>query len=437
MDRKSGLWTTLSSFCKSSHFRSATVDELILGDDFFRRPVRPEDLEFLKFDRPIRAEEFAGLSSLMSHRTLLSLNERGEARLPQRRDAASIASWRSFYRVQNDSCIEAVCRQLETHVFGFLDGDRPEDPISIDPAHAFDLSFAYWRDQKRRLEQSGYDREGLTFIMIQHVPLASSVGAHRLPDEIAHVIAGSRPKETAIVLDGLFDSLEMRAGRHPYWQFYLPGSLAAVNLLHRYARSPLTIGEYAGARLSYEADRLALRAVFAETGPALAERFHHDLKATDSALASLLKDRIGDDGPTGAARGAGQMGRLLDMAHRELSEQLTWISNLGWSKRAAAEISALLDREVRQIDRETFIEPREMCSTTHVHDDHRLVVIESGRMRFWGNASGFHDMGPGDMILVPKHRLHGSTVLSEQCVYHQPIIPDEWKRQIPSWSAQV
>jgi hypothetical protein len=44
-------------------------------------------------------------------------------------------------------------------------------------------------------------------------------------------------------------------------------------------------------------------------------------------------------------------------------------------------------------------------------------------------------MGPGDMILVPKGRLHGSTVLSESCTYHQPIIPDDWEETVPDTQA--
>jgi hypothetical protein len=55
-----------------------------------------------------------------------------------------------------------------------------------------------------------------------------------------------------------------------------------------------------------------------------------------------------------------------------------------------------------------------------------LVVIESGRMVFWGNLGMQLHLEPGQMLLVPQGRLHGSTVISEECTYHQPIIPDDW-----------
>jgi quercetin dioxygenase-like cupin family protein len=71
-----------------------------------------------------------------------------------------------------------------------------------------------------------------------------------------------------------------------------------------------------------------------------------------------------------------------------------------------------------------------MCSTTHVHDDHRLVVIESGNMVFWGNLGMTLRLAPGEMVLVPEGRLHGSTIESDECTYHQPIIPDAWVRPL-------
>ncbi|MGB9376476.1 MAG: cupin domain-containing protein, partial [Mycobacteriales bacterium] len=67
----------------------------------------------------------------------------------------------------------------------------------------------------------------------------------------------------------------------------------------------------------------------------------------------------------------------------------------------------------------------EECSTTHVHDDDRLLVIETGEMEFWNCFGVKHTYRPGDMTFIPKHRLHGSVVQSGECVYHQPVITRE------------
>lgn len=101
---------------------------------------------------------------------------------------------------------------------------------------------------------------------------------------------------------------------------------------------------------------------------------------------------------------------------------------------AYREMASRIDRRIHaecpNIDRETFVEPREMCSTTHVHDDHRLVVIESGDMVFWANLGMKLRLAPGEMVLVPEGRLHGSSIESPVCTYHQPIIPEEWVRPL-------
>ncbi|MCL9795520.1 hypothetical protein MXD58_014660, partial [Frankia sp. AgKG'84/4] len=78
-----------------------------------------------------------------------------------------------------------------------------------------------------------------------------------------------------------------------------------------------------------------------------------------------------------------------------------------------------------EVDLDTFVESCDETSTTHVHDEHRLVMIETGDMHFWNNITHKISLTDGDKILIPKSRLHGSTVLSGSCTYHQPIIPDE------------
>jgi gentisate 1,2-dioxygenase len=102
------------------------------------------------------------------------------------------------------------------------------------------------------------------------------------------------------------------------------------------------------------------------------------------------------------------------------------LSNVRQYCRFARSIDRRVQAECPDIDRETFVEPREMCSTMHVHDDHRLVVIEAGDMVFWGNVGMRLEMTVGDMVLIPQGRLHGSTVVSAECTYHQPIIPEDW-----------
>ena len=50
-------------------------------------------------------------------------------------------------------------------------------------------------------------------------------------------------------------------------------------------------------------------------------------------------------------------------------------------------------------------------------------------MQFWGNLGMELQLNEGDMVLIPEGRLHGSTVLSAECTYHQPIIPEAWLQE--------
>src|SRR5580698_5149740 len=88
----------IKQFAAAQSFRSATVDELLLDDDYHRRPLRPEDFEFLKFAKPVRQHNVSRLPSLAANRTLLSIYELGIARLPRSAEAAEWQHFSEFYR---------------------------------------------------------------------------------------------------------------------------------------------------------------------------------------------------------------------------------------------------------------------------------------------------------------------------------------------------
>jgi mannose-6-phosphate isomerase-like protein (cupin superfamily) len=144
----------------------------------------------------------------------------------------------------------------------------------------------------------------------------------------------------------------------------------------------------------------------------------------------LVSERYGELGVRAVGTGISLAAAQARSGRANLGDQLRWLASVEKYRDLAKSISARIDAECPDIDRETFVEPREMCSTTHVHDDHRLVVIESGKMVFWGNLGMKLRLEPGEMVLVPEGRLHGSSIESDECTYHQPIIPDEWVRPL-------
>lgn len=116
------------------------------------------------------------------------------------------------------------------------------------------------------------------------------------------------------------------------------------------------------------------------------------------------------------------MGRVLLAASDDLVRQIAWAGHVEVHRALAEDYTRLIQAHALPVNMETYIEPSSERSTTHVHDTDRLLVIESGEMDFWHSYGEPLHFGPGDMIFVPRHRLHGSVVTSDQCIYHQPIV---------------
>ena len=402
------------------------VDELLLEEDFFRRPLRPEDLDFLEFDQPITDTNFDALCCLMTQRALLSINEADEIRLPLRASVEALKDWRSFYDPALRETAHAFRPDLEAYAFDHLNNGRALN-VGADLENWLLEAERFWRNEIETLDRCGYRRDGVEFLLVQTVPLWASVPISDLIPASPEFLEADR------ALERTAHDLGLRTGRHSYWQFYLPGSLAIANFLRRLHRSALTLSEYAGALLTAQTERLALKLALEPADEARSRSLASKTAQHGATVREHLQSHLGSDVIAAIRAGAGQTANLVELTRAGVSDQLSWISDLSWSQTAARQIYAMIDRVAPDIDRDTFVEPREMCSTTHVHDEHRLVVIESGEMVFWGNIAMRHQMGPGDMILVPVNRLHGSTVISESCTYHQPIIPPEWRPDIPAW----
>jgi hypothetical protein len=431
-------------------FRSATVDELEL-DNFYRRPLRPEDLDIIDFSRPVDATRLTHLCSLAAGRILLTINDLGTVRWPRSAEA-SASGLAQFYSKENLELAAALRPFLEKFALSFLedardtDQDRGQCLAYLD--HFARDGAAFWRAAIGRLADRGYSDEGLRLILVQHWCLADTKRIALAKAESAGyfdiVPRDLRPRP--FVFPGPADEFAPVAARvgmtgnpHRYWQFYLPTSLATVNCLCAMAARPDRALRLLGAGFAAEAEWTAMaRSTASAIGlPRDRERQAHAARWADEAelrsrcadALQNIENRCGRRGVGEFAAGLAVFARLARHGWRDLGTQLDWVSSLD----RYTEIALLIEQRIRterpDIDRDTFVEPREMCSTTHVHDDDRLVVVESGRMVFWGNVGMVRRFDPGQMIFVPRGRLHGSSVESELCVYHQPIIPEPWVRQ--------
>ncbi|NIE64864.1 peptide synthetase [Burkholderia sp. Ax-1719] len=442
----------IKRFAAALPFRSAVVDELVLDGQFHRRPLRPEDFEFLKFRKPVRTHNVSRLPSLASNRTLLSIYELDIARPPlQTGDAQSDDRSRHFgaYHADEVRVLGAqIAPFLEGYAFDYL--SRDTDSATQGDAAAARLTrligdeLAFWEDNFARLVRNDYLADGLRFIAVQRWALlpskrhalaraAASGFFDVLPAALHPTLALDHASEN--LLERVAEAAQITREQHSYWQFYLPTSLAKCNLLYALGRRPDRAFGLIGAAFAAQAEQLAFVAALtracahltrggaapdagADRQRELARRFADTLRELETHYGVAAREQC--------MQGFAAAERLCERARWDLGEQLRWLSAIERFCEFARRISTRIYAEFPDIDRETFVEPHEMCSTTHVHNDHRLVTIEAGEMLFWGNVGMQLKMNEGDMVLIPDGRLHGSTVVSGECTYHQPIIPDPW-----------
>ncbi len=447
------------SFAANPAFRAAEWEELTTENNPYRRPVRPDDLRWLNYGAPLRGEQALKLSGLLGHRMLRNIYDADLLYLPAERSDAAEHDIDDFYGPANRLRAALAQPVLERHLFSYLAEDRPAPPGG-EPGDARLRALVgelvgYWearRDQPGDafavLRGTRDRREATTFALLQlsaYLPAARTATARAALGEFDR----ARPAGRTLLLDdyrrwatagddwaALLGAAGLTTTVGAYWQLYLNTALARGNHLHQLSRAPRRHAELLGAFVYQRMDDALTAGAWADAvedglgrRPAL---FAAVPPVTPAVLAGLVDSLLrplvvawGERALTGFHAGFTDAAALAAGHDRDLAAQLAWADAIEEHKAKAEAISAHLTNERIEVDLDTFVESCDETSTTHVHDEHRLVMIETGDMHFWNNVTHKISLTDGDKILIPKSRLHGSTVLSGSCTYHQPIIPDE------------
>ncbi|WP_194905543.1 hypothetical protein [Catenulispora rubra] len=462
----------LSVYCANPLFRSARFEELEIDDDPYRRPVRPEDLSFLRYDRPFGRANSSQLSALIGHRMLLNIHDTAKPMFAEKMTPERWEEYRLFYGARNRVLGELVRPLLEEHVFGFVHdavAEQTADAPVPDVAGLRSLLTAIAEQRGRAaaevlglVAEAGAAAEAAKMTAVQllagtinaplrvsplMIPAADGTGGG---DGLAALTNGRRETHPIDdVLNTVMEACGFGVRPHRYYQYYLPSTLAAMNYLNATARDHGRVFEFLGAMCVRTLDSLALigghgarlaelagPADTASTEAALTRSAPSTEAETAAALEEItrtvlepLAHRFGPQALAAFDRGAREYAVLLDVHHDDMAIQLRWIDSSPAYRAKAERLQAAIDEHHIPVALDTFVESSAECSTTHVHDDDRLLVIESGAMEFWNCFSGTHKFGPGDKLFIPKHRLHGSVVLSGECVYHQPVINADLDRR--------
>jgi len=444
----------IASYLANPIFRAARYEELVLDDNPYRRPVRPDDIGLVDFSAPLTRANFAQLSGLMGHRMLLNIYDCGKLFLPQQPTPQKWRDFEQFYAEGSRFLGDLIRPYLQAHLFGFLAGEaRQEDARTAAGASALVSEIAADRhrcaDELRDLVRSSLSQDAMIG-MLSIQAAATSLNTSTQPTSALHRLASAGRQAglpAALGVTGTAHRQALGDGRsgeikyepHSYYQYYLPSTLALMNYINGAAQDPGQVFALVGALVAQSAEAAAMRAALE---PAPAERLGGAAAAAAAgaisvwhqgsaggpaydSVAGLVEQVGGEFAVREFCRGMADYAVLLDVHHEERMRQFSWINAMPEYVAKARRLQGAIREHGIEVDLDTFIESCEECSTTHVHDEDRLLVIESGEMEFWNCFGMSHKFRPGDMAFIPRHHLHGSVVLSGECVYHQPVITQE------------
>jgi len=432
------LSSLFKQYAADANFRSAHVSELTDSSEGFRRPLRPEDLSFLKL-AAIDDDNASSLCALACNRALSCIYEQSTtARLPSSSDPVAWQDCARFYGHASALLGESIRPSLVELVFGGLDATVPADrarPRADSLLRLFEERRAEERRIRALAEGAPRSAEILRMAWLQH--LEASRGALQaferafarglFGESLAPLLVELRARVSALAPN--YERLGLSPATRAHFQFCLPTTLAQINYNHSVVHSPCTVVHAVASLLYTLLAQRAFEHCFSSQAPRQSdEAFARQLTAAWESSAQGLSHRFGGDATLEIAKGLSLCRALQIRSDRDRSSQFEWLAHFEQYAELGQGINRLISDGELVVDRETFVEPREMCSTTHVHDDHRLVVIESGVMVFWAAPGMRVTAERGEVLLVPKGRLHGSSIESEECVYHQPILQDSMVR---------
>ncbi len=442
-------------------FFDAGEDEIVIEGNPYRRPTRTFDNEFINYDKPLTRGTQASNSALSTHRLLLNIYETDGVFLPYKGYPEFWQDFQDFYSAESVEQGEAIRQRLERKAFTFLDTEVDvSGPWTAATATEFFRQFL--AEQPAMRETDAATNPVLAAILGSRDPercakhyliqLASDFLSEA--SAMARVAPGSYGELQSAIFNILIDeygasvhankhstlfentltSVGLSPGIHHYWQFYQATSLCLTNYFHFLTKNKRHFFRYIGALFYTEASFInitrrqsqMLRQVFGDQVDTnyFDEHSHIDQHHSQMALERVILpafDRFGDTIVKEVVRGFLEFQLLEELADEDLVAQLAFFNGLEDERVLAERFFRRIRSGGQDVPLETFVECSGERSTTHTHPDHRLLVIESGTMDFWPLYGEPMSLQEGDILSIPRHRLHGSVVTSAECIYHQPI----------------
>jgi hypothetical protein len=372
---------------------------------------------------------------------LLNIYETDLIFLPASDFANKRNDFSSYYSNDNKLLGELIRPTLEAHVFSFLN-----DEIDVTGKWTVDAVKSYLQSIVEKHEQSGLDicatvlasadppraaRALLIQVAGDFLSEASASARNilgkygEIQSELFKIVIddygyGVHPAKHSTLYEKTLASCGLSTDVHAYWHFYLSSSLAIGNYYHYVCRDhsqyfraigAIAVAEAMFSHTCREFSRM-LRAVFGKAVDTyyFDEHYHidahHGRMAFEYVVARAIA-RHGDAVIPDIVRGMEELQLLTAINDEDLMAQIAF------ADAAQPQVSEAVVRDAGT----SHVEGRSRSLVTRVYDQNKLYVVDSGSLDLAIGHDHSVRLEAGQSIVVPRQRLHGTAVVSEECHY--------------------
>ena len=434
------------------------LKQWVIEDNPYRRPVDQQAVMEHDFSKPLKRDEAFNSSALAAQRMLFNIYETDFVFLPEKELVTKRSDFASYYSNENKLLGELIRPTLEAHLFGFL-----ADEIDISGKWTASAVKSYLQSLIETHERSELDvlqlilaspepEKAAITLMIQVAGdflTESSSSARNLLGKFGTVQSelfkiaiddygyGVHQAKHSTLFENTMTTCGLSPNAHAYWHFYLTGSLALNNYYHYICRDhskffrsigAIVVGESLFAHSCRKFSEM-LRVVFGGKVDTyyFDEHYHidahHGRMAIDNVVAPAIA-KYGDSIIPEIVRGMEELQLTTSLADEDFTAQVAWTDGLEEHRARAAQLfEGGLSDEIESTKTTTGAH-RDEHVMTRTFDTDRLCRVESGTLELVVGHDQSVQLQAGESVLIPRHRLHGTSSASPRCVYHTYALKD-------------
>lgn len=427
------------------------TSEQLIRDNPYCRPIDRESTQRFDFNQTVNRAGSLGASALAAHRMLLNIYETDLIFLPDKNFADRKNDFASYYSNDNKLLGELIRPTLEAHVFNFL-----EQEIDVTGKWTLEAVRTYLQDLVAKHEQSELEmceaivssadpvRAGRALLLQLACDFLSEASASSrnilgkygaIQSEFFKIVIddygyGVHPAKHSTLYENTLATADLLSEVHAYWKFYLSSTFALANYYHYVSRDHSkyfrAIGAIAVAEsmFSHTCRKISqmLRAVFGKKVDTyyFDEHFHIDAHHGRMAFEHVVTPAIEQHGNgviPDIIRGMEELQLLTAIADEDFIAQVKFFDAVPDLKSTAEAIHTRIVEGSLQPSAITHLGTRTQPFITRVNNQDQLYAVQSGTLDLVLSPDQSVRLDRGDVMIVPRQRLHGPAVVSEECCY--------------------